>query len=131
MEGSPQTLPRGLERKAVRKLRQPSVQIYVSFLITFVGGTWAFHAGSGSVRYVLPLSPNPAAYVSPNFQSLPGAVIMSVTYGMDVKPTEDPFLRAMLEAAHAFAAATVPGKFLVDVIPIRASRRTRITSTSN
>jgi len=50
---------------------------------------------------------------------------MSVAYGMDVKSLDDPFLRAMLEATHAFATATVPGKFLVDIIPIRASRRSR------
>jgi len=52
---------------------------------------------------------------------MPGALIMSVTYGMDVKSTEDPFLKVMMDASHAFAAATVPGKFLVDVIPFRAS----------
>ena len=63
----------------------------------------------------------PAAYISPNSRSMPGALIMSVTYGMDVKSTEDPFLKVMMDASHAFAAATVPGKFLVDVIPFRAS----------
>jgi len=121
MEGSPQTLPRGLERKADRKLRQLSVQIYASSLVTFIGGTGTLHAGIRPVRCVLSFSPNPAAYVSPNSRSMPGALIMSVTYGMDVKSVDDPFLRAMLEATLAFATATVPGKFLVDVIPIRAS----------
>jgi len=124
MEGSPQTLPRSLERKAVRKLRQPSVQIYVPFLVEFVGGTQTFHAGGGTVRRVPPLPPNPAAYVSPNSRSLPGAVILSATYGIDVKSSEDPLLKASLEATRAFVAATVPGKFLVDIIPMRASRRT-------
>jgi len=71
------------------------------------------------------------AYVSLESQSLPGAIILSVTYGIDVKSTENPLLKASLEATHAFAAATVPGKFLVDIIPIRASRCTRTASTSN
>ena len=62
MEGSPQTLPRGLERKAVRKLRQPSVQIYVPFLVEFVGGTRTFHAGSGTVRRVPPFPIQPLTY---------------------------------------------------------------------
>ena len=125
VEGSPQTLPRSLERKVDWKLRQSSVQIYVSFLVTFIGGTREFHAGSRTVRHTLPFSPNPAAHVSPNSRSMPGALIMSVTYGMDVKSAEDPFLRGILEATHAFTTATVPGKFLVDIIPMCASQRTR------
>ena len=56
---------------------------------------------------------------------------MSVTYGMDIKSGEDTFLRSMLEGTDAFAVAVVPGKFLVDTIPIRASRRTRTTPASN
>jgi len=125
MEGSPQTLPRGLERKAVRKLRRPSVQIYVSFLVAFIGRTWAYHAGSRTVRYAPPFLLNLTVYISPYSRSMPGALILSVTYGMDVKSTEDPFLRGIIEATHAFATATVPGKFLVGVIPMCASRRIR------
>jgi len=83
------------------------------------------------VRCVPPFPPNPAAYVSPNSRSMPGSVIMSVTYGMDIKSGEDTFLRSMLEGTDAFAVAVVPGKFLVDTIPIRASRRTRTTPASN
>jgi len=46
---------------------------------------------------------------------------MSITYGIDVRSEAgDRFLNANLEAAHTTAAALVPGKFLVDVIPIRA-----------
>ena len=46
---------------------------------------------------------------------------MSVTYGIDIKSADDPFLSATLEASHALATALVPGKFLADVIPIRMS----------
>lgn len=49
---------------------------------------------------------------------MPGATMMSVTYGIDVKSTEDPFLSAMMDATNALTAVTVPGKFLADIIPI-------------
>ena len=55
-----------------------------------------------------------------NFQRTPGAIILSITYGIDIKSADDRFLNANLEAAHALAAVLVPGKFLADVIPIRA-----------
>jgi len=131
MEGSPQTLPRGLERKAGQQLQQHSIQIYLSVLIPSVGESWEFHGGSGYVRRVPPFPPNPATYVSHNSQSLPGTILLSVTYGIDVQSSEDPFLRIMLEATEAFAAATVPGRFLVNNFPIRASRCTRTVPITN
>jgi len=45
---------------------------------------------------------------------------LSVTYGIDIKSVDDRFLNANLEASHAIAAAMVPGKFVADIIPIRA-----------
>lgn len=50
---------------------------------------------------------------------------MSITYGIDIKSVDDRFLNANLEASHAIAAVMVPGKFLADVIPIRACLRTQ------
>jgi len=47
-------------------------------------------------------------------------MILSVTYGIDPKSTDDPFLSATVDAAHTLSTAMVPGKFLVDIIPIRA-----------
>jgi len=46
--------------------------------------------------------------------------MLSITYGIDVKAVGDPFLNASVQATHAAAAALVPGKFLVDAIPMRA-----------
>jgi len=46
-------------------------------------------------------------------------MILSVTYGVDPESTDDPFLSATVDAAHALASAMVPGKFLVDTIPMR------------
>ena len=45
---------------------------------------------------------------------------MSITYGIDIKSVDNRFLKASLEASDAMAAVMAPGKFLVDVIPIRA-----------
>ena len=46
--------------------------------------------------------------------------MLSITYGIDIKSVGDRSLSASIEASHAIAAVMVPGKFLVDVIPIRA-----------
>ena len=43
---------------------------------------------------------------------------MSIAYGIDSKSADDPFLKANIEASHAVSATLVPGKWLVDVIPI-------------
>ena len=51
---------------------------------------------------------------------MPGAIILSITYGIDIKSVDDRFFNANLEASHATAAVMVPGKFLADGIPIRA-----------
>ena len=48
---------------------------------------------------------------------------MSITYGIDVKSVDDPFLNASVEASHIIATVVTPGKFLVDTIPIRACLR--------
>ena len=118
MEGSPQALPRGLERKTYQKFRQPSIQIRPSFLITFVGGTRTFHPRVGVVSPSLPSLPKPASYAPPNARSTPGAIVLSITYGIDIKSTDDKFLNANVEASHALATVLVPGKFLADTIPI-------------
>ena len=75
------------------------------------------HTRVGLVSRVLHSLPEPA---SPNFHSTPGAIVMSITYGIDSKSADDPFLKANIEASHAVTAALVPGTWLVDVIPIRA-----------
>jgi len=44
---------------------------------------------------------------------------LSIAYGIDSKSADDRFLKANIEASHAVSATLVPGKWLVDVIPIR------------
>jgi len=36
-----------------------------------------------------PFTPRPSAYTSLNFQSIPGAVIMSITYGIDIESADE------------------------------------------
>ncbi|KAF9463408.1 cytochrome P450 [Collybia nuda] len=47
-----------------------------------------------------------------------GEIIMSVTYGIDVLPTGDPYMPVIKEATKSIAIAAVPGAFFVDAIPV-------------
>ncbi|KAJ7491568.1 cytochrome P450 [Mycena galericulata] len=47
-----------------------------------------------------------------------GEVIMSVTYGINVLPVEDPYMKVAEEAMQCLTVAAVPGKYLVDAFPI-------------
>jgi len=61
-------------------------------------------------------SSSPIAHMS---LSSSGALIMSLTYGFDVKSHDDPFLAAAERALAILEEATVPGAFLVNTFPIR------------
>lgn len=52
------------------------------------------------------------------WNSLAGETIMSITYGVDVRPQHDPYIELAERAADAVVTAAVPGAFLVDAIPI-------------
>ena len=56
---------------------------------------------------------------------------MSATYGIDVESADDPFLSTIVDAANVAAAAFVPGKFLVDIIPIREHLSAQTTPAKN
>jgi len=58
--------------------------------------------------------------------SATGALIMEMTYGMDIKSHEDKFLQAAERALHYVDSAMVPGAFLVDTFPICLSADPRI-----
>ena len=66
-----------------------------------------------------PPSPEPSVYPSADPRSIPGAIILSITYGIDVESSGNPFLSAILEASHGLTAILVPGRFPADTIPIR------------
>ena len=70
--------------------------------------------------YVASYHPSPKLYAhaSPNPRSTPGAMLLSVTYGIDPTSVDDPFLSAAIKAAHALGTVLIPGEFLVDAIPV-------------
>jgi hypothetical protein len=42
-----------------------------------------------------------------------GEIIMSVAYGIDVLPSDDPYITLAHKAVYTFSIATVPGLYLV------------------
>ncbi|KAJ7873153.1 cytochrome P450 [Mycena leptocephala] len=50
--------------------------------------------------------------------SMAGEIIMSVAYGIDVEPANDPYVTLADAALHSLGNASVPGRFLVDSIPL-------------
>jgi hypothetical protein len=43
---------------------------------------------------------------------------MSIAYGLDIKPKNDPYIQTAERGVHPLVAAAVPGAFLVDMIPL-------------
>ncbi|KAJ7088056.1 cytochrome P450 [Mycena belliarum] len=63
------------------------------------------------------LSKPDATLVSAHLRKLTGAIILRITYGIEVQEEEDPFITIIEKANDNFNAATAPGAFLVDVFP--------------
>ncbi|KAJ6571315.1 cytochrome P450 [Mycena capillaripes] len=53
-----------------------------------------------------------------HFRQWASEIIMSVAYGIDVLPSEDPYVSLAYEAVETLSNAGVPGKYLVDSLPI-------------
>jgi hypothetical protein len=47
-----------------------------------------------------------------------GETIVSVAYGLDVLPKDDPYIETAQRAVRPLLIAVVPGAFLVDAIPV-------------
>ncbi|KAJ7105898.1 cytochrome P450 [Mycena epipterygia] len=56
--------------------------------------------------------------LSAHVRKLTGAIILRITYGIEVQEGEDPFVALIEDANDNFNIATAPGAFLVDVFPI-------------
>ena len=76
------------------------------------------HTRARLVSRVLPPLSESASSAPSDSRSMPGAILLSIAYGIDAKSADDRFLVTNLEASHTAATALVPGNFLVDVIPI-------------
>ncbi|KAJ6582748.1 cytochrome P450 [Mycena sp. CBHHK59/15] len=55
---------------------------------------------------------------SEHFRLMTGELIMSVAYGIDVLPSDDPYITVAEEAIHTLSVANIPRKYLVDEFPI-------------
>jgi len=53
-----------------------------------------------------------------NLRHMAGETIMSITYGLETQPKDDPFIKTAEAGTEPLAIAAVPGAFLVDVFPI-------------
>ena len=50
--------------------------------------------------------------------SFVGSITLSMTYSINVRPYNDPYIKIVEEAMAAIAEVMIPGAFLVDIIPI-------------
>ncbi|KAJ6504480.1 cytochrome P450 [Mycena vulgaris] len=56
--------------------------------------------------------------VMEHLSHMAGDIIMSVAYGINVLPENDPYIELAKEAVHTLVIASVPGRFLVDALPV-------------
>ena len=57
-------------------------------------------------------------FISFEFLSLVGSITLSMTYGINICPYDDPLIAIAEEAVEAMSELMIAGPFLVDVIPI-------------
>ncbi|KAF8884723.1 cytochrome P450 [Gymnopilus junonius] len=60
---------------------------------------------------------NPDDFIG-SLRHMAGETIMSVAYGLEVLPKNDPYIKTAEQGVHPLVAAAVPGAFLVDILPI-------------
>ncbi|KAJ6465391.1 cytochrome P450 [Mycena sanguinolenta] len=71
-----------------------------------------------TLRFLKQLLLKPKAdSISAHLRKLTGAIILRITYGIEVEEEEDPFVTLIENANDNFNVATTPGAFLVDVFP--------------
>ncbi|KAJ7251381.1 cytochrome P450 [Mycena rebaudengoi] len=72
------------------------------------------NASHGLLRRLLE-NPNE---VMNHIKHMSGALIMSIAYGIDTLPFNDPYMKTAEAAIDAIMQAAVPGRYLVDMIPV-------------
>ncbi|KAF8187616.1 cytochrome P450 [Mycena galopus ATCC 62051] len=60
---------------------------------------------------------NPERFMD-HFEQWASDIIMSIAYGIDILPSDDPYVKLAHEAVRTLSNAGVPGKYLVDSLPI-------------
>ncbi|KAJ7113938.1 cytochrome P450 [Mycena epipterygia] len=53
-----------------------------------------------------------------HFRHMAAALIMDVTYGITVLPSNDPYIDLAEEVMHVMSFVSVPGRFLVETVPV-------------
>ncbi|KAJ7251438.1 cytochrome P450 [Mycena rebaudengoi] len=79
------------------------------------GGNTDVNASHDLLRRLLE---NPDDEVMDHIKHMTGALIMSIAYGIDTLPSNDPYVETAEAVLDAMAQAAVPGRYLVDMIPI-------------
>ncbi|KAJ7113937.1 cytochrome P450 [Mycena epipterygia] len=55
--------------------------------------------------------------VMDHFRHMAAELIMDVTYGIIIQPSNDPYVDLVKEAMHVISVGSIPGQFLVETIP--------------
>lgn len=63
-----------------------------------------------------------STFLADHEASLAGALVMDITYGIEVLPENDPYINTAEQASASLSAATIHGSFMVDFLPICMSR---------
>ncbi|KAJ7790877.1 cytochrome P450 [Mycena leptocephala] len=84
-----------------------------------VGASPQFHPMEFASTHVMlrRILKSPNSCVIEQFDQMTGGLIMSIAYGIDVLPMNDPYLKSARESMQGLALGGVPGKYLVDAIP--------------
>ncbi|KAJ7874655.1 cytochrome P450 [Mycena leptocephala] len=54
----------------------------------------------------------------PHLRQMAGELVMSMSYGIDVLPSNDPYITLARDALHTFSVANTPGRYLVNQFPL-------------
>ncbi|KAF7304880.1 Cytochrome P450 [Mycena kentingensis (nom. inval.)] len=63
------------------------------------------------------LSETPQDFMN-HIRHMSGQTIMSITYGIDIQPSNDPYVELNDRGLHELSLAAIPGTYLVDVVPV-------------
>ncbi|KAJ7625702.1 cytochrome P450 [Roridomyces roridus] len=75
------------------------------------------HALLATQKLLRSMLNDPDAFLT-HLRQLAGELTISVAYGIDILPSKDPYVKLAQDAVHTWAAALVPGLYLVDTFPI-------------
>ncbi|KAF4622580.1 hypothetical protein D9613_009398 [Agrocybe pediades] len=71
-----------------------------------------------STRHLLNRFLDHPSNVVGNFRHMSGETILSITYGIQVKEYNDPYVKTIQEGMDILGVASIPGTYLVDTFPI-------------